>query len=113
MPDLLEGEALTADEIAARTGSDADAMARTMRAAVFAGLFVRRADGRFANNRMSRALLDVEDSTRAFAMYFGAKSNQHAWTDFGETLRTGKNAFERVHGSLAAGDGGLNASVCQ
>lgn len=98
VPDLLEREPLDASALAARTKTDPDAMARVMRAAVFMGFFVRRADGRFANNRMSRALLDVDDSTRAFALYFSSKSNQHAWADFRETLRTGENAFERVHG---------------
>jgi hypothetical protein len=98
VPDLLEREALTAGEIAARTDTDADAMGRSLRAAVFAGYFVRRADGRYTNNRMSRALLDVEGSARAFMLYFGSRSNLQAWADFGETLRSGKNAFERVHG---------------
>lgn len=98
VPELLAGEALTADEIAARTNTDADAMLRTLRAAVFAGYFVRRGDGRYAHNRMSRALLDADGSARTFMLYFGSRSNQHAWADYDETLRTGKNAFERVHG---------------
>lgn len=98
VPDLVEPGPLHAEEIAARTGTDPDAMARALRAAVFAGYFVRRADGRYANNRMSRALRDVDGSARSFMLYFGSKSNLHAWADFGETLRTGKNAFERVHG---------------
>jgi C-methyltransferase len=99
VPDLLEKGPLTPTEIAKHTGSDADAMARTLRAAVFVGVFERRSDGRYENNRMSRALLESDDSTRAFAIYFGSKSNQNAWADFAETLRTGKNAFDRVHGS--------------
>jgi len=99
VPDLLENGPLSADEIAARTGTNADAMARTLRAAVFQGVFARRDDGTFENNRMSRALLDQDDSTRAFAIYFASKSNQHAWADFAETLRTGKNGFDRVHGA--------------
>lgn len=98
VPDLLERAAMTADELAAKTGTDPDAMARTLRAAVFAGYFNRGADGRFTNNRMSRALLDAEGSARTFMLYFGSRSNQHAWADFGETLRGGKNAFARVHG---------------
>jgi hypothetical protein len=98
VPDLLERQPLTPDELAERTGNDPGAMARTMRAAVFAGYFERRKDGRYMNNRLSRALLDDEQSSRAFAIYFGSASNQRAWTDFDETLRTGKNAFERVHG---------------
>lgn len=96
--DLLEQGALSADEIAERTGTNADAMARTLRALVFMGVFSRRGDGKFENNRVSRALLNEDDSCRAFAMYFASKSNQHAWADFAETLRTGKNAFDRVHG---------------
>jgi hypothetical protein len=96
--DLLVKEPLSAGDIAKRTGTDPDAMARTLRAAVFNGVFARRTDGRFENNRMSRALLDEDDSTRAFAVYFASKSNQHAWADLAETLRTGRNAFDRVHG---------------
>jgi O-methyltransferase domain len=97
--DLLEQGPLSAIEIAERTGTNADAMARTLRALAYTGVFSRRSDGRFENNRVSRALLDEDDSSRAFAMYFASKSNQHAWADFPETLRTGKNAFDRVHGS--------------
>lgn len=97
--DLLEQQPLSAREIAERTGTNVDAMARTLRALVYSGVFARRDDGKFENNRISRALLDRDDSTRAFAMYFASKSNQHAWADFGETLRTGKNAFVRVHGA--------------
>lgn len=98
VPDLLERGALTAAEIAARTGTNADAMARTLRALQFCGLFTRGADGRWSNNRLSRALLDDPFSMRAFATYFGSRSNKHAWSSFSETLRTGKNAFEHVHG---------------
>lgn len=97
--DLLEREPLSADEVATRTGTNPDAMARTLRALVYSGVFSRRDDGKFENNRLSRALLDQDDSSRAFAIYFASKANQHAWADFGETLRTGKNAFDRVHGT--------------
>jgi hypothetical protein len=97
--DLLEKGPLSADEIAKQTGTNADVMARTLRALVFTGVFSRRDDGTFENNRMSRALLDEDESTRAFAAYFASKSNQEAWADFSETMRTGKNGFDRVHGS--------------
>ena len=98
VPDLLERGPLDAAALAAQTKTDPDAMARVMRAAVYMGFFARRADGRYANNRMSRALLDRDDSSRAFAVYFSSRSNLRAWADFRETLRTGENAFERVHG---------------
>jgi hypothetical protein len=70
-----------------------------MRAAVGVGLFTRDAAGRFANNRLSATLRSGDvDSIRSLAKYFASRSNMHAWADFSETVRTGKNAFERVHG---------------
>ncbi len=99
VPDLLEERAMSAAEIATRTSTDADAMARVLRASVALGFFERGKDGRFSNNRISRALLSGDrESARAMAEYFGTRSNLLAWVDFPETLRTGKNAFERVHG---------------
>jgi O-methyltransferase domain len=99
VPDLLEIRALTAAEIAQRTSTDADAMARTLRFAVTLGLFARDADGRFTNNRLSSALTTSDRYSAVWlAEYFGSPSNQQAWSDFRETLRTGGGAFERVHG---------------
>jgi hypothetical protein len=103
VPDLLDTErekALSGAEIAERTKTDPDAMHRVMRACVAMGVFARRSDGRFENNRLSRTLMTGDlESARSFAIYFGSKSNMLAWADFAETLRTGKNAFDRVHGT--------------
>jgi hypothetical protein len=63
------------------------------------GFFERDATGRYANNRLSRTLRAQERyDVASFARYFGSRSNVLAWADFPETLRSGKNAFERVHG---------------
>jgi hypothetical protein len=97
--DLIEERALTAAEIAARTETDVDAMTRVLRGAVSVGLFVRDSRGRFSNNRLSSALRAGDPfGAHAFVEYFGSRSNLEAWADFRGTLRTGKNAFERVHG---------------
>jgi len=97
--DLVAEQPLTAAEIAAKTGTNADAMMRTLRAAASIGFFERDAQGRFKNTRLSSALRSGDrDSVRAFAEYFGSRSNMMAWTAFPETLRTGKNGFELVHG---------------
>lgn len=97
--DLVHERPMTGAEIAERTKTDADCMRRTMRAAVALGFFTRDHAGRFHNNRLSSTLRtgDVE-SVRSFAMYFASRSNLRAWIDFPETVRTGKNAFEPVHG---------------
>lgn len=97
--DLVEELPRTAAELAEKTDTDAGAMLRTMRAAVAIGFFVRDGQGRFTNNRLSSGLRTGGlYSARSFAEYFGSRSNMLAWCDFPETLRTGKSAFERVHG---------------
>ena len=97
--DLLVERPLTADELAAKTDTNRDALRRTLRFAVAQGLFVRDAQGRFANNRLSSGLLVTDRYSASWlARYFGSPSNMRAWCDFRETLRTGANAFERVHG---------------
>jgi hypothetical protein len=97
--DLVHERPMTGAEIAERTNSDPDCTRRLLRAAVSIGLFARDGAGRFSNNRLSATLRtgDIE-SVRSFAKYFASRSNLHAWADFSETVRTGKNAFERVHG---------------
>ena len=97
--DLLEERAMTATELAARTETDPAAMLRAMRGAVAMGFFERDGEGRYANNRLSSTLRSRETyDVRSVARYFGSRSNVLAWCDFPETLRTGMNAFERVHG---------------
>lgn len=97
--DLLDERSMTAAELAARTETDPVAMLRAMRGAVSMGVFERDAMGRYANNRLSSTLRSTEThDLRSVARYFGSRSNVMAWCDFPETLRTGKNAFERVHG---------------
>jgi hypothetical protein len=95
---LLDGPA-SAQELAERCDVDADALHRTLRALCHLGVFRLGKDGRFANNRLSRALTgDKLGRTRDGCEYIGSPSNVRAWNDFAETLRTGRNAFERVHG---------------
>jgi len=97
--DRLAERPRTAAQLAEDTGTNVDAMTRTLRFAVAQGLFVRDAEGRFSNNRLSAALREGDRYSASWlARYFGSASNLKAWCDFGETLRTGKNAFERVNG---------------
>ena len=97
--DLVADGPLSASELATRTATCPDAMSRTMRAAVAMGFFARDAEGGFANNRLSGGLrTDDTYSVRSFAEYFGSSSNMSAWLDFRGTLRTGRSAFDRVHG---------------
>ena len=97
--DLVDVRPLTAIELAHKTNTDPGAMLRAMRGAVATGFFRRDRESRYSNNRLSQTLRSTEVyNVRSFAEYFGSRSNVQAWTDFPETLRTGKSAFERVHG---------------
>lgn len=97
--DLLEDGPQTAASLAQRAGCNADALHRTLRSLVSVGVFALDQNGRFSNNRVSRALT-AKRMTRASAMveYFTSASNTSAWADFGRTLASGRNAFARVHG---------------
>jgi hypothetical protein len=97
--DLIGDGALSGDELAARTATNADAMHRMMRAAATMGIFALDGKGRFANNRLSRALQSGRLArSRDFVEYFASKSNCDSWADFDGILKTGRNGFERVHG---------------
>ncbi|WP_437524455.1 methyltransferase [Sorangium sp. So ce726] len=97
--DLLESSPQSAEQLAQRTGLHVDSVLRVLRALVSVGIFRRLPDGRFANNRLSRALKGGQlDRMREWVTYFGSQSNIAAWNDLERTVRTGHNAFERVFG---------------
>src|SRR5262249_47391636 len=98
--DLLSSEPCTAEALAQATGTHPDAMHRMMRALVASNVFALDVStGRFRNNRLSEVLRTCSPrSARQFVEYFSTQSNVLAWADAEETLRTGTNAFERVHG---------------
>ncbi|HXO21678.1 MAG TPA: methyltransferase [Thermoanaerobaculia bacterium] len=99
IPDLLAERPMTAAELAARAGVDADALHRTLRGLAASGVFSLDAAGRFRNNRLSASLCSGRPgSLRDYAVYFGSASNVLAWADFDRTLETGGEAFARVHG---------------
>ena len=57
LADLLGDGALSADALGLRSGLEPDACFRMMRALAAQGVFRLESDGRFSNNRMSRALM--------------------------------------------------------
>lgn len=97
--DHLGDERLTADALAKRAHVDPDLLHRTLRALATRNVFVLHEDGTFENNRQSRLLAQGRlNRLREWSMYMATGSNVAAWADFGETLATGKSAFDRVHG---------------
>jgi hypothetical protein len=109
LADLLVATPRTAAELADLTGTDPDALHRMLRGLVAIGLFRLGRDGRFRNNRLSRALCaGGPGSLRNYALYFGSAANVRAWADLDRTLDgddidgsggSGGSAFERIHGT--------------
>jgi hypothetical protein len=99
VPDELSRGRATAAELAPRIGADPDALHRLLRAAALEGLLTLDGRGRFKLTRLGRTLRsDAPSSLRPWARYMALGSTHAAWGDLLESVRTGRSAFERVHG---------------
>ena len=100
IPDHLATGPKTAAELAAGLGCDPEAMHRLLRAAaVFDAVRLDQA-GCFTSTRFTRVLeSDHPSRAAAWCRYIGSASQQAAWADLTESIRTGDSAFNRVHGA--------------
>jgi hypothetical protein len=99
IPDALRDGPLSADELASRTGADAGSLHRLLRAAAVFGAVRLTGDGRFEGTRFTTVLRADHPSAAAdWCRYIGSASLQAAWGDLTESVRTGADAFRRVHG---------------
>jgi DNA-binding transcriptional ArsR family regulator len=100
VPDALaDGGPATAADLAARLDLDADALHRVLRAAAVDGLVRLDRRGRFRLTKLGRTLRsDAPSSLRPWARYMALASTRDAWGDLDSTVRSGRSAFERVHG---------------
>src|SRR3954469_1416797 len=100
VPDLIASDGpQTASALAGRLSVDADALHRVLRAAAVDGLLRIDRRGRFRLTRLGRTLRSDSPATlRPWARYMALRSSRDAWGDLEESVRTGRAAFERVHG---------------
>jgi hypothetical protein len=99
IPDALGDGPLSADQLAARTGADAGTLHRLLRAAAVFGAVRLTGDGRFAGTRFTTVLRAEHPSAAAdWCRFIGSSSQQTAWADLTESVRTGAGAFRHVHG---------------
>jgi predicted O-methyltransferase YrrM len=96
----LHHGALTADEVAAREGSDPGATFRLMRAGVALGLLTANADGTFCGTELLDFLrADAPRSLRPMALFFAGRSNFMTWAGLTAAVRSGHSQVNAVHGT--------------
>jgi SAM-dependent methyltransferase len=98
--DLLAGGPRTAAELADAAGVHAPTLLRLLRALATVGVYERQDDDRFALTELGATLRsDVPGSVAGWATLVGRPSYVQAWAALGDSVRTGENAFARVHGT--------------
>ncbi|WP_290050832.1 methyltransferase [Amycolatopsis solani] len=98
--DELVAEPLPVEELAERTGSDADALYRVLRGVATKGVFTEVAHRTFGLTPLGDILRsDVPNSLRdAFRMH-GQQCMRDTYAETAYSVRTGKPAFEHVNGA--------------
>lgn len=97
--DLLANGAQSIDKLAAETGTHAPSLYRFMRALAGCGVFAEREGRVFELTPMAELLrAGVEGSMRDLAIFMGADWHWQVWGDAPYSARTGKVAWEHVHG---------------
>lgn len=98
IPDILNGGALPAPEIARRTASDPDVLARLLQTLAFCGVFTCDEAGGFALSPDFAPLrADHPCSVRNLAILM-AETYDDACAALPETVRTGRSVFRHVFG---------------
>ena len=96
--DEVAAQPLPVDEIAARTGTHADALYRALRAVASEGVFTEVAPRVFGLTELAETLRsDVDGSLRDV---FRLQEQPFMWSSYanlGSTLRTGEPSFEGIH----------------
>ncbi|MFB9837419.1 methyltransferase [Actinoallomurus acaciae] len=101
LADLMAGGARHVDELAERTGTDADALHRLLRHLTRQGVFAEPSPGRFTTNETADLLRSDHPSRMRLWLDldgFGGRMDL-AFTGLMHTVRTGRPAWETVFGT--------------
>ncbi len=98
IPDLLAGGPQPVESLARLTETHSPSLLRLLRVLAGAGVLHER-DGQFALDMLGEVLRsDVSSSVRDWALFIGQPQMWTVWGGLGESVRTGKPAFEATHG---------------
>ncbi len=97
--DCLRMGPLSVQSLAERTGCEPQALFRVLRALAGFGIFTENARGEIAlTPRATYLRSDVHGSVYRCALVFGEAWHWHMWGRLLDTVRTGKPAFDAIHG---------------
>ncbi|MBL7137162.1 MAG: methyltransferase [Bacteroidales bacterium] len=94
---LQDGEKPLAD-LARKSGTDAESLYRILRVLASHGIFRESRDRFFSNTRLSKPLMDKQESLRHMLRHHLGPLNWQITGDLLETVKTGKDGFNRKYG---------------
>ncbi len=95
--ELLSRGPLRVEQLASQAKVDSDALYRLLRALASVGVFQESEKRSFANSDLSNLLRN--NSMKELALFLCGPAMWTAWNDLEYSVRTGRSAFEKVHGS--------------
>jgi hypothetical protein len=99
LSDELASGPLSLGQLARRVGADEDTLGRLMRVLVALELYAVSAEGAYAATPLGAGLrADVAGSLRPLARTLQDPATWAAWGHLTDSVRTGDNAFEALHG---------------
>lgn len=97
--DLLASGPRDLGDLADATGTHGPTLLRLMRALETVGVYACDDEGRYANTELGEHLRDdVPGSVAGWAAYVGRAYYRQAWGGLLDSVRTGDNAFAKIHG---------------
>ncbi|CAL9364568.1 methyltransferase [Streptomyces sp. DH-12] len=98
VPDALDDDPMTVDDLAAAVKTQPHTLRRLLRALSCQGVFAENPDGTFEHTDMSRLLReDDPHSLRYIALWCTEPWTWNVWPRLDEAVRTGGNVFEDVY----------------
>lgn len=100
--DALADGPLSAQELAAAVGADADAVRRLLRALMSRGIFRQRRDGRYDLTPLADPLRrDAEVPLAGWARWLGSRQHREHWSHLTDAIRTGRSVVPALRGKPA------------
>jgi O-methyltransferase domain/Dimerisation domain len=97
LADLVKDGPKSSAELAQATSTHAPSLYRLLRMLASVGIFAEDDKANFSITPLAECIIDAPGSQRAAAMMFG-EVHYRCWGELEYSVRTGKTAFEHIHG---------------